>query len=289
VPASDISGNPIEPDAPATIVARFEDGTRRQLTVTSAEAATYRERGTNVTKWRHRAVAFLGWNPRKLVLWAAALYVASLVIPAATKQWSDRQEALALKAALVVDLTEASSKTYATALSIPVLAREQGQKPALALRRRLRTAWLSTDAVTDTRLATYFGGGLQDQWLAYQDAMWAWIALGLCCGRNTDDNLQTVRSYLHDHPPSVRWRRTAAKYGGSPWGVLKCAPHDKDEACLTIEGDPAFDSGYIWTGQALNDRRTTLVKRIRGSDVRGFSTDWKDFAGDVWPLNDDSP
>jgi hypothetical protein len=284
---SDISGNPIEPDAPATITAVFEDGTRRRLEVTSAEAETYRGRGTNETKWWHRLWAFVRSNAKKIVFGAVALVVASLAIPAATKQWSDRQEALALKGDLVA-IADASTETYAEALAIPVRGREQGKRSALNLQRRLTTEWTGKEAVVYARLKTYFDDNLSDQWIDYQLAMRRWIALG-CCGPAHDGDRVAVRVYLDEHPPSETWRRD---YDLGPWAwrVLKCAPHDEDAVCrksgLSPKGHRDFDESYIISGQALNGSLERLVQRIRESDVKGFSTDWRDFIDDLNPLSD---
>jgi len=290
VPNSDISGDPIEPDAPATLVARFEDGTRRRLTVTSAEAATYRKRGTDETKRRQRFWAFVRPRVWKFVFWAAALVVASLVIPAATKQWSDRQEALALKAALVTDIAQDSSDAYARALGIPLQAHEHGKTPGLALRRKLRTEWLQTAAVIDTRLKTYFDSDSADAWLDYQNAMWEWIALGCCGGQDVDlARLLEVRIYLDLHPPSDRRWREAVE-DSNTWDTLRCGPHGEHADCptgrLSKPDYEAFESSYIATGQALNDRWELLLQRIRDGHVKGFSDGSSDLWRDINPLSD---
>jgi hypothetical protein len=209
------------------------------------------------------------------------------VIPAATKQWSDRQEALALKAALVTDIAQDSSDAYAQALGIPVRAQELGKKPGLALSRKLRTEWLQTAAVVDTRLKTYFDSELADEWLNYQDAMWEWIALG-CCGGLDVDKLQTVRIYLYTHPPSERWRELVED--SDTWNALRCGPRGEHPDCPTgrlSEPDyQAFESSYIATGQGLNDRWELLLQRIRDGDVKGFSDGSSDLWRDLNPLSD---
>jgi hypothetical protein len=219
------------------------------------------------------------------------LLLGSLAIPAATRQWADRQESLALKGNLLVDVTGPSSKAYAEALALPVVGRERGKLPALTLRRELRTGWLSTSAVIDARFATYFSDELEDQWLDHQAAMFAWLALG-CCGHDDDGNLATVRSYLHRHPPSDRWQgqtsHTSLKADyGTPWEVLRCAPHDEDKNCRSAKGNPSFDVGYVWVGQALNDRRATLLENVLGSDVTGFSSGWTDFVKNLNPFHEE--
>ena len=218
------------------------------------------------------------------------LLVGSLAIPAATRQWSDRQEALALKGDFLVDLTGPASQAYAQALAIPVVGREKGRPPALALRRELRTGWLSTSAVIDARFATYFGEDLEDQWLDHQAAMFAWLALG-CCGHDDDGNLETVRSYVHRHPPTERWLRSETRNAfevdhGTPWILLECAPYDADAECRSPKGNPDFDAGYDWVGQALNNRRAALLERVLSSEVAGFSSGWTDFLKDLNPFNE---
>ena len=218
------------------------------------------------------------------------LLLSSLAIPAATRQWSDRQESLALKGDLLVDLTGPSSKAYAEALGLPVLGREKGSRAALALRRTLRTEWLSTSAVIDARFATYFSDDLEDQWLEHQAAMFGWLALG-CCGHDGDGNLEAVRSYIHRHPPSERWQQSESRMAleaehGTPWKLLACAPHDLDKACRSPKGNRNFDVGYVWVGQALNNRRAVLLEDVLDSDVTGFSSGWGDFMKDLNPFNE---
>jgi len=218
------------------------------------------------------------------------LLLGSLAIPAATRQWSDRQESLALKGQFLVDLTGPSSKAYAEALAIPVLGRERGKLPALALRRNLRTEWLSSSAVIDARFVTYFGDDLEERWLDHQAAMFAWLALG-CCGHDGDGNLKTLSSYVHRHPPSEVWQQAESRTSleaehETPWKLLKCAPYDLDRGCRSPKGDPNFDVGYTWVGQALNNRRAILLEDVLDSDVTGFSSGWTDFVKNLNPFNE---
>jgi hypothetical protein len=270
---------------------RLDDGRQIRRTFTAAEADEFargEEDGPVNRLWywleRHRKGLAKGLSAFLVLL------LGSLAIPAATRQWSDRQEALALKGDLLVDLTGPSSRAYARALAIPVLGRENGKLPAIALRRKLRTGWLSTSAVIDARFATYFGDDLEEEWLDHQAAMFAWLALG-CCGHDEDGNLEAVRSYLHRHPPSEQWRQSESRQNlevayGTPWKLLECAPHDLDVGCRSRKGNPSFDAGYTWVGQALNNRRATLLERVLSSDVTGFSSGWTDFLKSLNPFND---
>src|SRR4051812_11922852 len=109
---SDLSTEPIEGNAPVGITCTFEDGRRRMCTVTAAEAARLAEEGIDVTTRPRRVwlrLSGVGRLVRKLLPWAAGLLIGSLVLPAVTKQWSDRQGALALKQQLVGDITSKST------------------------------------------------------------------------------------------------------------------------------------------------------------------------------------
>jgi hypothetical protein len=113
VAESDVSGATIEPDASATIVAVFGDGTHRRLTVTSAEATTLRQRGTDETTSLHRTHALLASHAKKFVFWTLALVVTSLAIPAATRQLSDRQQAAVLKSEIIEEISRGSAEAFA--------------------------------------------------------------------------------------------------------------------------------------------------------------------------------
>lgn len=278
---------PGQSDDRISATCRFDDGRKIRQTFTTAEADEFASAGEDISGvwgWvgRHRGGLAKGLGAMFVLL------LGSLAIPAATRQWSDRQQALALKADLVVEFTGPLSKAYAEALAIPVLGREKGMPPALALRRELRTRWLSTSAVITARFAAYFGGNLEKRWLDHQDAMFAWLALG-CCGHDGDGNLETVRSYLRRHPPSEDWqpdRTSLEKEHGTPWKLLKCAPHDLDKGCRSSKANRKFNAGYEWVGRGLNNRHAVLLEDVLDSDVTGFSTGWTDFLKNLNPLNE---
>ena len=97
VDKSDLSGSLIEPDAKAEIIIRSVDGRARRITVTAAEAANLTSIGKPIGgPWRG-IKAFVLRNWRAAAWWAFGIAVVSLLLPAATKQWGDRQAALTLK------------------------------------------------------------------------------------------------------------------------------------------------------------------------------------------------
>jgi hypothetical protein len=106
---SDLSGDALEGSAaPAPIVVEFDDGTRRELTVTAAEASKLKRAGDAASNW-------YSWSRlwpvlRKLGLFVLAAWFASIVIPALVQQWADRTKELELKSTLVTQISDAASE-----------------------------------------------------------------------------------------------------------------------------------------------------------------------------------
>jgi hypothetical protein len=270
VAESDVSGAPIEPDASASIVAVFEDGTRRRLTVRSAEATTLSQRGTDETTWLRRARAFLAANARKFVFWALALLVASLAIPAATKQLSDRQQATALKSEIITEISRASAEAFAESKHIL----ESSPKDVSERRLDARKTWEVSQGELDGRYAAYFdrGGSARRAWYAYEGAVYNYISM-LCCDAFIDEDVEILRKYVAGF--------AQRPFNGSedPWEILRCGD---DRRCASAF---EFAEAHKWVGLALLRRRGTLLDELRVAQPEGFSSGWGDFLDDTIPLD----
>jgi hypothetical protein len=268
---SDVSGAPIEPDAPETVVAVFPDGTRRRLTVTSAEATTLRKRGTDETTWLGRARAFLTAKGGKLLFWALGLFVASLAIPAATRQLEDHQHATTLKGEIISAISKGSAEAFAESKNI--LEADQNDLP----QRRLdaRKAWEVTQAEVDARYAVYFDkhDPARRAWSGYRDAVYTYVST-LCCDRFLDKDVALLRDYL------AGLEQRPFEGSKDPWEVLRCGD---DRRCATAT---EFAEAHKWLGLALLRKRGAVLDELRRAEPEGFSRGWGDFVDDVIPVGD---
>jgi len=270
VAESDVSGAPIEPDASANIVALFEDGTRRRLTVRSAEAVALSQRGTDETTWLLRASAFLASNAKKIVFWALALLVGSLAIPAATKQLSDRQQATALKSEIITEISRASAEAFAESKHI------LESSPTDVSERRLdaRKTWEVSQGEVAARYAAYFDreDPARRAWYAYEDAMYTYISM-LCCDRFIDADVQLLREYV------AGFAQRSFDGSRDPWEILRCGD---DRRCASAF---EFAEAHKWVGLAILRRRGTLLDELRVAQPEGFSSGVGDFLDDTIPLD----
>jgi hypothetical protein len=115
VDVSDLSHETLDGSAPAMITCEFENGQRRVCTITAAEAARLEESGVDVTKLRGRVWFGVKRVVRRLLPWAAGILIGSLVLPALTKQWSDRQGMLALKQQITSEISSKSVRGFSAA------------------------------------------------------------------------------------------------------------------------------------------------------------------------------
>jgi hypothetical protein len=98
--------------------------------------------------------AFLSSRAPRFIRWFALLFVASLFVPALTKQWSDRQQELRIKEELATGIS--------TIVAAAVYSAEAVEARAGAAQRESRHnvihQWLRDRASIEPRLVVYFGG-----------------------------------------------------------------------------------------------------------------------------------
>ena len=90
--------------------------------------------------------------------WAAAVLVVSLVLPAATKQWSDNQQQHQLKTDVTTKLASAVARatTDGGFLVADQLEAGQSQADTRAAYKEALVTWKSEAAAIDAQLAGYF-------------------------------------------------------------------------------------------------------------------------------------
>jgi hypothetical protein len=268
---SDISGEQISRDDPASLICTFEDGRRRRLRVTREEAADFATKGVDETRLLDRAGTAVKKRMWKVVFWALALLTGSLAIPALTKQWADRQQELTLKSDLITDVSRASAQAFADAKLILQLDSSKTHARRLMARR----AWEVAEGDADARYNIYFDNTqAEKEWDAYRDVIYDYISAA-CCDEHRKVDLRNLRVYLGSPEP---WK----EFRTDPWEILSCGP---GESCRSVSSQ--FARAYTWLGIAILDLRSRLLDTLRQADATGFSRGTKDFLNDTFtPLDD---
>lgn len=265
---SELSGQPIEGDAGQTVVIHLGDGRRIELRVTAQEADDLAAKGRDVTLRSDRAVGWIRKRAWKIIVWGAALLVASVVIPAATKQWSDRQAALALRADLIENISRSSAIAFTGAKRVAAMS---AVPKARAKRLETRDAWEAAEGTIDAIYAVYFRDtAARDVWLAYRNEMYSYISLGCCDEEFREADIALLRKYLVDIEP--------LSTGSDPWGVIACG---SGEGCAVAS---EFERSYTRIGIKLLGKRGHLLSELRRTKPAGFSLGWRDLVTDVLPL-----
>jgi hypothetical protein len=247
----------------------FSDGKRRLVTVSAAEAARL-EGGRDLTTLRNRVWAHARAFLRRALPWIVGLLVGSLVLPALTKQWSDRQAASAIRQSIFQELDEQS--TVATARAESAMSSHRQDERATA---KATDSWLRAASRIDGRFAIYFPSTPADeQWTSYRRAVFDLILLSYPYSGSTH-TLQRVRSYLQS--TSVGQDGMAAE----DWRRLRgCARKD---ACDF--GSPKSFDAYGRLELDVLDRRGQIESAVLEETPKGFSEGWRDLVRDVVTFN----
>jgi hypothetical protein len=209
---------------------------------------------------------------------------ASLIMPAATKQWSDRSDEIAMKRDLISRITEASTEAILTAdcvvsFCLPeyALVSDDNADPAavnasiVAYRRALVVndrAWAKAQSVTDDVLGAYFSDTrLEMDWEEYAAAVDAYLRVGQeYCGAARDADMGLLRGYLSEIGPQV-------------WADLV---RDLNEECTNTP--PEFPPAYREVSNELLARREVITDNIMQADAAGYSDGFEDFVRDLFPF-----
>ncbi len=267
VERSELSGQAIEGDAGRTVVVHLGGGRRTELRVTAQEADDLAAKGRDVTRRSHRALAWIRKRAWKVLVWGAGLLAASVVIPAATKQWSDRQAALALRAELIEHISRSSAIAFTGAKRV---AATNAAPKAREKRLETRDAWEAAEGTIDAIYAVYFrDSAARDAWLVYRGEMYRYISLG-CCDEFREVDIRLLRKYVG----YIELLST----GSDPWSVMACGI---GEGCDVAS---EFQRGYTRIGIELLGKRGHLLRELRRTKPTGFSLGWRDFVTDVLPF-----
>jgi hypothetical protein len=290
---SALSGKEIEEGAGARVSVTFEDGTTREIDVTAEEAADLASKGRNVSPW----YVYLLRKVTRPGVWVLGIAVTSLLVPAITKQWTDRPKELELRISLIDRLGESAVSTVNTArfivadtlpeASVRALvcgrdvdtegsqaqcdaATESERLAEQAARTGAKNAWLQKGAVLESQLAAYFPGtDLAREGKAYVNAIRIYLFLASdVCGSRRDENTRKLLNYVYGDPEDPE---------GEPLLGLTA------EECGQKSLNEAFREEYGPMGDRILNRRLHLLRLLSKSNAEGFSTGPADLFFDALP------
>ena len=255
-----------------------ESSTRR------ADASTSDVTGSTASGQRDsRSRRLLSRSTRRTMWAVAGFLIASLVLPAATKQWSDRSDELQLKRDLVSKITQDTTDLLTTAecvvsgctINTWMLQRDptgqillEAQSELNRLARDATAKWRTSTEVIDVLLRTYFPESeLLSEWDQFSATILAFERIGRAeCGAAREADMALLRAEL-PHVGEGVWHDLVAGIGPD---------------CLTTPSHwpPAY--GYL--ALALLEHRQSLTDQIVRANAVGYSSGWRDVLDDLYPL-----
>ena len=217
-----------------------------------------------------RGVAALRSRAPRFIRWLALLFVASLFVPALTKQWNDRKQELQVKEELATSISSVVADAVYSAESVEA----KGEAAERHDRHEVIHQWLRDRAAIEPRLVVYFGGSDAAKWwfssksIGYRNAVLVFAHLACCDEKQREVHVRWLRKFIGTETSSTR---------GDPWRALSCEPPRR---C----GDMSHSSAYLWLGNQLLYQRQAFLEDLLDANGSGFSTGWRDFVHDLVPL-----
>lgn len=272
VQRSDYSDAVIDADSARSIDISLGDGRRRRLLVTAADVEEIASKGADISSSESRTLAWLRRHGPSVAKWGAAVLIAGLVIPAATKQWSDRTQALKLKEGMI---TAASSAVSDASHAANELVHSANPKEVRSLRRQtLLDSFVHRESILDPSFRVYFDGTQAlSTWLKYRRIVYEYVALS-CCDSEARNDVRDIHAFFSDHRSLVSDYPPPPYKRGMPgvWAVLKAGSQPSPKA---------FATDYAWVGSVLISARGIVWDDLRTTKPQGFSQGPHDFACDV--------
>lgn len=295
MPRSDLSGEEFEEGKAARVTVTLEDGTTRELRTSDEEAREFVAKGREASPW----YVHLARRIARPGTWVLGIAVTSLLIPAVTKQWSDRPKEVELRISLVDQVAQLAASTINTArfivadtlpeatlrvyrcdradeTGLPVhddLCEEQKEEEFKAEQEahvEAKTAWIQRGAVLESQLIAYFPGTeLAREGKRYVDAVriYLFLASGVC-GEKREIATNKVLGYLGEDRQAEEW-----------------APlYDLSETeCEEKSENLEFRGVYGPLGDRMLAERLDLLLLLNEADAVGFSSGLGDFISDALP------
>ena len=256
--------------------------------------------------WHGRVGRIIRALPRSTG-WIATILIGSLLVPALTKQWSDRTKELEIKTSLIREMSELTTDTVTAPVSdlygftpasrLLLLRTEElnrAKKARKASKAEIAEAqkkydaayeaktlessksraekyvvWNNKGAAVKAQLSAYFSGThLPDEWGALVTAVNYFTGLAsLGCDRSAD--IAYLRSYLHDDESASKLQ----------WQLLQKSPYE-DSGCQVSDFN-GFMTNYNFLSSRLLLKEQKLLDSTMKADMVGFSKGWRDLFKDV--------
>jgi hypothetical protein len=313
---SGLSGEVVPESEVQEVTVSLADGQIRRIQITADEASRILRYGRNLSPWWRR-LAF-GMRAPSAVLVAAI--IAGLVLPALTRQWSDRQREFDVKEALIQKINSTIDSSVWLSRSIargglPVVARRnyacspprgaRDSKSCLAAREdtaitqstrlaqsedQLRRA--ATSIAADIRLyfpsARQSGKDLPALWSQYVGAILAYQELaGNICNegrkRPRADKFEILERWFSSSPlaGNQEGKPTVSAHPLANYGVLGSQPGCHFRDLSQLDKSGTFVKAYGEVGDRILLAGTLMASPLVDSSGRGFSDTRSDFAHDV--------
>lgn len=238
-----------------------------------------KQTGNDESRWRSQGLPLLG----RAAKWLAALLVVSIMVPALTTQWSDRQKELDLKTSLVSQITGSAATATQDAFT---LVADEAKSTAIkdqtwrSQYRNILKEWRVAAFTLESELDAYFPKvrlanrklRLVPEFHRYNNIIQEYIRLSLDeCGKDAGRIRVTkdIYAYLGQHEPASI-------------STIPDAPPGHPSQCWR-KGE-RFRLSYQDLGGELLTRRDTLVDAVIHSNAAGYNIGFKDFVHQVIPF-----
>jgi hypothetical protein len=294
MPRSDLSGEEFEEGKAARVTVTLEDGTTRELRTSEEEAQSLAGKGREASAW----YVHLGRRIARPGAWVLGIAVTSLLLPAVTKQWSDRPKEVELRISLVDQVAQLAASTINTARFIVADTLPEATHRRFVCDKALetgdpevqqrcedleeeefkaeqkahidaKTSWIQRGAVLESQLIAYFPGTeLAREGKRYVDAVriYLFLASGIC---DTKREIATNKllGYLGEDREA------------DEWAPLYLSGTECEEKSANLE----FREVYGPLGDRMLAERLGLLLLLNESDAVGFSSGLDDFISDALP------
>jgi hypothetical protein len=256
--------------------------------------------GSSTGKKPDRAASLKAGLRHPLAITALSALAATLLLPAFTNQWQDRQRERDLKTDLATSLDELTTRTVIAARFVidrrfreaqttearkaeltaaPPrqrlrarrayrLALEKERDAAAASYIQLLADWLVTRSVIRSKLSAYYPSeDIAAEWERYADHITLYIRLASSASTPQDKGayIFVLEKFLQESPGT--------------WRVLVGEPRQlsRDKYLAYVKADALL-------GEGLLTEKNNLARRVLDSHVAGFSTGMRDLLKDLTPV-----